>query len=156
MNKIIPWTRLISLIEPFYPKAGNGRRPMGLLLMFKIYCLQQWYNLSDPSMEEAIYDRISFQRFLNIDLIENAIPDETTILNFRHLLEKNNLTKEIFQEINNYLLEKKLVVKKGSIVDATIISSPSSTKNKENKRDPEMSYTRKNNQFYFGMKAHIG
>lgn len=156
MNQVMPWERFASLIEPFYPKAGKGRRPIKLLLMLKIYCLQQWYNLSDPLMEETIYDRISFQKFLDIDLISDVIPDETTILNFRHLLEKYDLTKKIFQEINKYLSEKALIMKKGSIVDATIIHSSHSTKNKERKRDPEMSSTRKNNQYYFGMKAHIG
>ena len=156
MDKIIPWKNLLKIIEPYYPKAGNGRRPMNLLLMLKIYCLQQWYNLSDPGMEEAVYDRLSFQRFLQIDLMLDVIPDETTILKFRHLLERYNLTEKIFLFINGYLQEKGLLMKKGTIVDATIVTSPSSTKNREKKRDPEMSSTKKNGQYYFGMKAHIG
>lgn len=156
MDRVIPWKRLEKLIEPHYPKAGNGRRPLNLLLMLKIYCLQQWYNLSDPGMEEAIYDRFSFQRFLQIDLMLDRIPDETTILNFRHLLEKNNLTEEIFLLIAGYLQDKGLLLKRGTIVDATIVSSPSSTKNKQKKRDPEMSSTKKNGKYHFGMKAHIG
>jgi transposase, IS5 family len=156
MDQIIPWERLIKLIEPHYPKAGNGRKPMDLLLMLRLYCLQQWYNLSDPSMEEAVYDRISFQKFLRVDLMLDRIPDETTILHFRHLLEKNGLTEQIFQDVNGHLQDKGLLMKKGTIVDATIIRSPSSTKNQEQKRDPEMSSTRKNGQYYFGMKVHAG
>jgi IS5 family transposase len=156
MDRIIPWERLVKLIEPHYPKEGNGRKPMDLLLMLRLYCLQQWYNLSDPSMEEAVYDRLSFQRFLRVDLILDRIPDETTILHFRHLLEKNGLTEQIFHHVNAHLQEKGLLMKKGTIVDATIIRSPSSTKNQEQKRDPEMSSTRKNGQYYFGMKVHTG
>jgi transposase, IS5 family len=156
MDQIIPWSSLVSLIEPHYPKAGNGRKPMNLLLMLRLYCLQQWYNLSDPAMEEAVYDRISFQRFLRIDLMLDRIPDETTILHFRHLLEERGLTNQIFELVNAYLQEKGLIMKKGTIVDATIIRSPSSTKNQEQKRDPEMSSTRKNGQYYFGMKVHAG
>lgn len=156
MDKVIPWKKLETIIEPHYPKAGNGRRPLNLLLMLKIYCLQQWYNLSDPGMEEAIYDRLSFQRFLEIDLMLDRIPDETTILHFRHLLEKNDLTQHIFLLIAGYLQDKGLLLKKGTIVDATIVTSPSSTKNKEKKRDPEMSSTKKNGNYYFGMKVHIG
>jgi len=156
MDQIIPWHKLINIIEPHYPKAGNGRRPMNLFMMTKIYCLQQWYNLSDPAMEEAIYDRISFQRFLQLDLMIDRVPDETTILNFRHLLEKHNLTVQIFVTISNYLQGKGLLMKKVTIVDATIVASPSSTKNKEKKRDSEMSSTKKHGQFYFGMKIHTG
>ena len=156
MEKIVPWENLIELITPFYPKAGKGRRPTNLLLMIKIYCLQQWFNLSDPGMEESIYDRYSFLNFLQIDLVCDRVPDETTILNFRHLLEKNNLTQKVFLSINNYLQKKGLLMKKGTIVDATIVASPSSTKNKEKKRDPEMSSTKKHGQYYFGMKIHTG
>lgn len=156
MDKIVPWNHLLQLVTPFYPKAGNGRRPTDLLLMLKIYCLQQWFNLSDPGMEEAIYDRHSFQRFLKLDLISDCIPDETTILNFRHLLEKHCLAEKIFSYITVYLQEKGLIMKKGTIVDATIISSPSSTKNIEKKRDPEMSSTKKHGTYYFGMKVHTG
>lgn len=156
MEEIIPWKELLNIIEPHYPKKGNGRPPMNLLMMLKIYCLQQWYNLSDPAMEEAIYDRISFQRFLRIDLMIERVPDETTILHFRHLLEKYDLTNKVFEYISRYLEERGLMMKKGTIVDATIITSPSSTKNRERKRDPEMSSTKKNNQYYFGMKVHAG
>lgn len=156
MDKVIPWRKLETIIEPHYTKAGNGRRPLNLLLMIKIYCLQQWYNLSDPGMEEAIYDRLSFQRFLEIDLMLDRIPDETTILQFRHLLEQHDLTHHIFLLITGYLQDKGLLLKKGTIVDATIVISPSSTKNKEKKRDPEMSSTKKNGNHHFGMKAHIG
>lgn len=124
--------------------------------MVKVYCLQQWYNLGDLPMEEAIYDRRSFADFLGIDLMNDPIPDETTILKFRHLLEKNDLPKRIFQLLNSYLEGKGLIVRAGTIVDATIIQAPSSTKNQDKKRDPEMSSTKKNNTYYFGMKAHIG
>ena len=106
MDQIIPWEKLMNIIYPHYPKAGNGRRPMNLLMMIKIYCLQQWYNLSDPAMEEAIYDRISFQRFLKLDLMIDRVPDETTILKFRHLLEKHNITSQIFSTISTYLQSK--------------------------------------------------
>jgi len=156
MDNVIPWNELIALIAPFYPKAGNGRRPIDLLLMIRIYCLQLWYNLSDPGTEEAIYDRLSFQKFLRIDLMLDRIPDETTILKFRHLLEEHQLTEKIFCSVNSYLKEKGLLMKKGTIVDATIVIAPSSTKNREKKRDPEMSATKKSGQYFFGMKAHTG
>ena len=129
MQQIVPWNEIIKIIEPFYPKKGNGRQPYDLLLMIKIYCLQQWFCLSDPLAEETIYDRLSFQRFLNIDLMLNRVPDETTILNFRHLLEKYKLQVKIFSYISKHLKEKGLYMKKGTIVDATIVESPSSTKN---------------------------
>jgi IS5 family transposase len=124
--------------------------------MLKIHCLQQWYNLSDPAAEDAIYDRSSFQKFLALDLISDRVPDETTILNFRHLLEKNNLSEAIFDAVNHFLEEKNLLVKEGTSLDATLIAAPTSTKNKSKSRDPEMSSAKKNNQWYFGMKAHIG
>ena len=152
----MPWKRMARLIKPYYYNKTTDRPPYDLITMVKIHCLQQWYNLSDLGMEEAIYDRLSFQRFLNIDLMSERIPDETTILNFRHLLERCDLTKQILKLINRHLEEKGLMMKAGTIVDATIISSASSTKNKERKRDPEMSSTKKNNQWYFGMKSHIG
>lgn len=129
---------------------------MELLMMLKIYFLQQWYALSDPSAEEALYDRNSFQKFLGIDLLSQHIPDETTILNFRHLLEEHKLQERFFEAVNELLTSKGLLMREGTIVDATIIAAPSSTKNKEQKRDPEMSSTKKGNQWYFGMKAHIG
>jgi len=124
--------------------------------MLKIYFLQQWYGLSDPGMEEAIYDRNSFQKFLEVDLLSYAIPDETTILNFRHLLEEHGIQKKLFKAVNSHLEDKNIMIKNGAIVDATIIAAPSSTKNNDNKRDPEMSSTKKGDKRHFGMKAHIG
>ena len=125
-------------------------------MMLKIYFLQQWYDLSDPGMEEAIYDRNSFQKFLGIDLLGDSVPDETTILHFRHLLEKHELQERFFEVVNDLLAKRGITVRHGTITDATIIAAPPSTKNKEKKRDPEMHQTKKGNQWYFGMKAHIG
>jgi IS5 family transposase len=156
MNEVVPWERLVRLIEPHYPKPGNGRRPMPLLVMLKIYFLQQWYNLSDPGAEEALYDIQSMRGFAGIELGRDAIPDETTILNFRHLLERFDLTKALFDEVADYLEERKLLLRGGTIMDATLIAAPSSTKNKDKKRDPEMTSSKKGNQWHFGMKAHIG
>lgn len=156
MNRVIPWKRLCRLIEPSRGKAETGRTQMSLELMLKIHCLQQWYHLSDPGVEEAIYDRNSFQKFLGLDLISDAVPDETTVLNFRHLLEKNDLAEKIFKEISRHLEEQGFMMKEGTIVDATLIASAKSTKNKDKHRDPEMSSTKKNDQWHFGMKAHIG
>ena len=156
MNQVMPWEMLCELIQPFRPIAKVGRKRKAAQLMLRIYCLQQWYNLSDPGAEDAIKDRLSFQRFLHLDPFVDAVPDETTILNFRHLLEKNDLQEMIFKAINQHLEEKGLLMKRGTLVDATIIAAPSSTKNQSGKRDPEMSSTRKGKQYYFGMKAHIG
>lgn len=156
MGKIIPWESFCDAVQPFYMENETGRKRMELILMLKIYFLQQWYTLSDPAAEEAIYDRNSFQKFLDIDLLSHRVPDETTILNFRHLLEENELQKKFFTTVNEQLEKKGLLMKEGTIVDATIIAAPSSTKNKEQKRDPEMSSTKKGNQWHFGMKAHIG
>lgn len=156
MDQIIPWERLYAVIAPFYVQEARGRKRKPLPIMLRIICLQQWYDLSDPAMEEEIYDRASFQKFLKLDLLADGVPDETTILKFRHLLEKNDLFRKIFEEINRYLDESGFIMQKGTIVDASIISAPTSTKNKEKKRDPEMSSTKKGNQWYFGMKAHIG
>lgn len=156
MDRVIPWSRLISLIEPHYPKPGKGRRPLGLEKMLRIYFLQQWFDLSDPGAEDAIYDSESMRRFVGIELGEDKVPDETTILNFRHLLEKHELTKAIFEEVGALLKEEGLLLKQGTLVDATIISAPSSTKNRSGTRDPEMRQTRKGNQWYFGMKIHVG
>jgi len=159
MSVVIPWQRLEDAIKPYYfndVSNKGGRPPFDLELILKIHCLQQWFGLSDPGIEDAIYDRNSFQKFLNIDLMAGRVPDETTILNFRHLLEKYNLAKALFEEINSYLEEKNLLLKEGTVVDATLIAAPTSTKNKAKKRDPEMSSTKKNDQWYFGMKAHIG
>lgn len=156
MQLVVPWRMIVSIIEPYYSNSRFGRKPMPLIQMLKIYCLQQWFNLSDPGAEEAIYDRLSFQNFLGIDLMIHPIPDETTILNFRHLLEENDLMEKIFYLINKELQKKGLFLKEGTIVDASIIPSSSSTKNKEKKRDPEMSSTRKNSSYHFGMKVHTG
>jgi IS5 family transposase len=156
MGEVIPWGKIIDVIRPHYPKAGNGRQPMGLEMMLRIYFMQQWYGLSDPAMEDSLYDIESMRRFAGIDLERDVVPDETTILHFRHLLEKHNLTKEIFEQTQRYLTAKGLLLREGTIVDATIINAPSSTKNRDKKRDPEMKQTKKGNQWYFGMKAHVG
>lgn len=157
MEDIIPWRDLCNVIEPFYPKPkGAGRPPVGLERMLRIHFLQHWFSLSDPAVEEALYDSRAMRRFVGIDLGREPAPDETTVCHFRHLLETHNLGDQLFALINAYLQENGLKVSTGTIVDATIINAPSSTKNKEGKRDPEMHQTRKGNQWYFGMKAHIG
>ena len=156
MDKVIPWEELLQDIKEYYPKAGNGRQPMPLARMLRIYFMQQWYGLSDPAMEDALYDIESMRRFADIDIGNDEVPDETTILHFRHLLEKHELTKKIFEKTKRYLSEKGLLLREGTIVDATIISAPTSTKNQTNTRDKEMHQTKKGNQWYFGMKAHVG
>lgn len=156
MEQVIPWAEMVQVIKDYYPKAGNGRQPMPLERMLRIYFMQQWYSLSDPAMEDALYDIESMRRFAGIDLAVDVVPDETTILNFRHLLEKYNLTQRIFEKTKRYLIDKGLLLREGTIVDATIITAPSSTKNKDQSRDKEMRSTRKGNQYYFGMKAHVG
>ena len=156
MDHIVPWKALIRKIEPYYEEKKTGRKRKELKLMLKIYFLQQWYNLSDPGAEEAIYDRNSFQKFLDMDLLSEIVPDETTICKFRHLLEEHKLQKKFLKIVNDFLERHGLFMKKGSIVDATMIAASSSTKNKDKKRDPDMSSTKKGNQWYFGMKAHIG
>jgi IS5 family transposase len=156
MDMVIPWEELLQIIGKHYPKAGNGRQPIPLARMLRIYFMQQWYGLSDPAMEDALYDIESMRRFADINLETDVIPDETTILHFRHLLEKHELTKKIFEKTQKYLTEKGLLLREGTIVDATIINAPSSTKNRDNTRDKEMKQTKKGNQWYFGMKAHVG
>jgi len=156
MNQVVPWGTLCALVLPVYPKAGDGRPPIELELMIRIHCLQHWFNLSDPSMEESLNDSVSMRQFAGIDLGRAPVPDESTILKFRHLLEEHDLGKRIFEEIGRHLQACGFQVAKGTIVDATIISAPSSTKNKDKVRDPEMCQTKKGNQWYFGMKAHIG
>lgn len=156
MDRIIPWGELVKVIKKHYPKAGNGRQPMPLERMLRIYFMQQWYGLSDPAMEDALYDIESMRRFANIDLENDAVPDETTILNFRHLLEKHNLTEKVFDKTQQYLVDKGLLLREGTIVDATIIHAPSSTRNQTGTRDKEMHQTKKGNQWHFGMKAHVG
>ena len=155
MEQVVPWKSLLSLIEPFYPIAGRGRHPYPLETMLRVHLMQNWFGLSDPAMEEALYEITPMRGFARLSLTE-PIPDETTILNFRHLLESNELAPEILSRINAYLGRKGLLLKRGSIVDATIIAAPSSTKNAEGERDPEMHQTTKGNQWHFGMKAHIG
>ena len=156
MNAVIPWKRLVALIEPHYPKPGRGRRPHDLERMLRIYFMQQWFDLSDPAAEDAIYDSESMRRFAGVELGEDRVPDETTILRFRHILEDNDLTKAIFEEIGSLLDERGLLLKRGTIVDATIIHAPSSTKNQARSRDLEMRQTKKGNMWYFGMKVHVG
>jgi transposase, IS5 family len=156
MDAVIPWARLLALIEPHYPKAGHGTQPMPLERMLRIYFMQNWFNLSDPAAEDALYDSESMRRFAGIELVEDAIPDESTILRFRHLLEEHKLTEAIFAEVRSLLEEKRLLLKSGTIVDATIIAAPPSTKNAEGKRDPEMHQTKKGKDWHFGMKAHVG
>jgi IS5 family transposase len=156
MDRAVPWSALCDLIEPVYPKAGNGRPPIDLELMLRIYFLQNWFNLSDPAVEESIYDSLSMREFVGIDIGREGAPDETTVCKFRHLLEQHELGKRIFEEVGRHLQTQGLKVSTGTIVDATIINAPSSTKNKDNARDPEMHQTKKGNQWYFGMKAHIG
>ena len=157
MNRVVPWAELVAVIEPVYPKAdGPGRPPVGIERMLRLHCLQQWFNLSDPAVEEALYDSRAMRQFVGIDLGCEPVPDETTICKFRHLLEAHELGKQLFARIGEYLTKRGLQVSRGTIVDATIISAPSSTKNRAKARDPEMHQTKKGNQWYFGMKAHIG
>jgi len=156
MDAVIPWSRLLELIAPYYPRAGQGRQPLGLEKMLRIYFLQQWFNLSDPQAEDAIYDSEAMRRFARVELGEDVAPDESTILRFRHLLERHGLTKAIFDTVAGLLAERRLLLRAGTIVDATIIAAPSSTKNAAATRDPEMKQTRKGRTWYFGMKLHIG
>ncbi|MDD5094547.1 MAG: IS5 family transposase [Dehalococcoidia bacterium] len=156
MDRVIPWEELLKIVRKRYPKKGNGRQPMPVERMLRIYFLQQWYGLSDPAMEDSLYDIESMRRFARIDLEADVIPDETTILNFRHYLEENGLTEKIFDKTKGYLADKGLLLREGTTVDATIINAPPSTKNETRTRDPEMKQTKKGNQWYFGMKAHVG
>lgn len=158
MDQVVPWARLLALIEPHYPKVNpeGGRPPLPLERMFRIYCLQQWYNLSDPGAEEALYDSLTMRHFADVRTDADVIPDETSILNFRRLLEKHQLTAQLLTEINTHLSERGLLLGRGTIVDASIIDAPSSTKNAQKKRDPQMHQTRKGKQWYFGMKVHTG
>src|SRR6266481_4848001 len=156
MEAIIPWPSLLAVLEPFYPKGDRGRPPVGLERMLRIYFLQQWYGLADGAMEDALYDSQALRGFAGIDLTVAAVPDETTVLNFRHWLEQHDLTKVLFDEVGAMLEERGLLMRQGTIVDATIITAPPSTKNKSKARDPEMHQTKKANQWHFGMKAHIG
>ncbi len=156
MDAVIPWPRLLQLIEPYYHRGKTGRQPHDLERMLRIYFLQQWFNLSDPEAEDAIYDSESMRRFAKVELAEDKVPDETTILRFRHLLEKHGLMDSIFEAVKDLLTEQRLMLRAGTIVDATIIAAPSSTKNATKTRDPEMKQTRKGGSWHFGMKLHIG
>src|SRR5664279_3835784 len=157
MERIVPWARLIAVIEPLYPTSGRvGRQPIGVPTMLRMYCLQQWYGLADEALEDALYDSQALRDFVGIDLSRQSVPDATTLLKFRHLLQDNNLTRALFDEINAHLGQKGLLMRAGTIVDATIIAAPSSTKNEGNARDPEMHQVKKGNQWHFGMKAHFG
>jgi IS5 family transposase len=157
MDRVVPWAELCALIEPVYPKAeGAGRPLVGQERMLRIYFLQQWFNLSDPAVEEALYDSPAMRAFVGIDLGREPAPEETTVCKFRHLLERNDLGRVLFEAIGEYLQDQGMKISTGTIVDATIINAPSSTKNQKKERDPEMHQTKKGNQWYFGMKAHIG
>ncbi len=155
MDGLIPWQRLEERIRPCYPQAGRGRRPYALSVMLRIHCVQLFYNLSDPGMEDLLYEAESVRRFAGLRLSE-ALPDETTILNFRHLLESHELGQGLFEEINRHLEAQGLRLREGTIVDASIIEAPSSTKNRGGARDPEMHQAKKGNERHFGMKLHIG
>lgn len=156
MDKVVPWDALLALIEPKYPKAGKGRHPYAIKTMLRIHLMQNWFGYSDPAMEEALYEVEPLRRFAGLSLTRGGIPDETTILNFRHLLEAHALAPKLLTAVNADLEKRGLLLRQGTIVDATIIHAPPSTKNKDKARDPEMHQTRKGNQWYFGMKAHIG
>jgi len=158
MDTVVPWAELAALIEPYYPKAGSagGRPAVGLERMLRIHCLQLWFDLSDPAVEEALYDSRAMRAFVGIDLGREAVPDETTVMRFRHLLEAHQLGAKIFEEVGRVLLARGLRLSRGTIVDATIIAAPSSTKNAEGGRDPEMHQTKKGNEWHFGMKMHVG
>ena len=156
MDKLVPWPEFCAVIEPFYPKAGNGRPPVGLERMLRMYFIANWFNLSDEAGEDALYDPPSFREFCRIDLGRERVPDETTLMNFRHLLEQNSLGAAMFAKVGELLLANGMKLSGGTIVDATIIAAPSSTKNADNARDPEMHQTKKGNQWHFGMKVHIG
>ena len=156
MERIVPWFGLLALVRPHYAVAGNGRRPVGVEIMLRVYFVQQWFNLSDPGVEEALYESPVLRRFVGVDLGAAPGPDETTICRFRHLLEKHDLCGMMLEAVNLHLEAKGIKIATGTIVDATIIHAPSSTKNKSGERDPEMHQTRKGKQWYFGLKAHIG
>jgi len=156
MDQIVPWKKLCGLIEPFYPKPGQGRPPIGVERMLRLYFLQQWFNLSDPGVEDALNDSPVMRQFVGIDLGQEPVPDETTVCKFRHLLEQHQVGGEMLETVNLYLQQRGVRITTGTIVDATIIEAPSSTKNREQQRDPAMHQTKKGNTWHFGMKAHVG
>jgi len=156
MEEVIPWAKLLAVIEPHYPKGERGRPPIGLERMLRVYFLQQWYALADEALEDALYDSQALRGFARVDLATDGVPDATTLLKFRRLLETHDLCKSLFTAINADLAARGLLLREGTLVDATLIAAPSSTKNAQRERDPEMHQTKKGNQWYFGMKAHIG
>ena len=156
MKRVVPWAELVAVVAPHWGGAPTGRKPTDVLLLLRLHCLQLWYNLSDPALEDAVHDRLSFQRFLGLDPLTQKVPDETTVLHFRHMLEKHGLSEAIFARVRAQLEERGLLVKSGTIVDATILAAAPSTKNQSGKRDPEMTSTKKGNTWHFGLKAHIG
>jgi IS5 family transposase len=156
MNQVVPWAQLVELVRPHYPSGKRGRPPVGIERMLRVYFLQQWYGLADEALEDTIYDSQAMRSFAAIDLGKGGVPDATTLLNFRHLLEEHELTRRMLEEVNAHLARRGLLMREGTLVDATIIAAPSSTKNKRGERDPEMHQTKKGNQWHFGMKAHIG
>ena len=156
MESLMPWVEFCSLIEPYYPRAGNGRPPVGLERMLRMYCIANWFNLSDVACEDSLYDVPVFREFCRIDLSRERVPDATTLLHFRHLLEANNLGAALFAKVGELLLANGMKLSGGTIVDATLIAAPPSTKNKDKSRDPEMHQVKKGNEWHFGMKLHIG
>jgi transposase, IS5 family len=156
MDQVVPWERLCTVVEPVYPKAGDGRHPIPLERMLRMYLLAHWFNLADGALEEAVYESESMRRFLDLDLGRERVPDETTVCKFRHLLERNHLGARLFEEVGRHLQAQGMTVASGTMVDATIINAPSSTRNKEQARDPEMHQTKKGRNWFFGMKMHIG
>ena len=157
METVVPWTRLMTVIAPHYPTSGRrGRPPIGIERMLRMYFVQQWYGLADEAVEDALYDSQALRRFCGIDLSVESVPDATTLMKFRHLLEAHDLTQAMLTEVNALLKEKNLLMSKGTLVDATLIAAPPSTKNRDHGRDPDMHQTKKGNQWYFGMKCHIG
>lgn len=156
MERVVPWDVLVQIVEPHYPRAKTGRPAFGIETMLRIHYLQQWFALSDPAMEEALHDMPVFREFAKLPEGATRLPDETTILRFRHLLERHDLAVDMLRVVNDILQAKGLMMKKGTVVDATLIAAPSSTKNAQGERDPEMHQTKKGNQWYFGMKTHIG
>jgi IS5 family transposase len=156
MELVVPWARLVERLRPLYPKGERGRPPMGLERMLRLYFVQQWYGLADEALEDALYDSQALRGFAGIELNRDPVPDATTLLHFRHWLERHDLTRALFEEVGSVLVERGLLMRQGTIVDATILAAPPSTKNKEKARDPQMHQTKKGNQWHFGMKAHIG
>ena len=156
MDKMIPWDDWVNIIAPYYPSGKRGRPVRGIETMLRMYLMQNWFNLSDAAIEDTIYDSYAMRSFMHLDFSCEQVPDATTLLKFRHLLEKHNIGEKLFEDVKRRLEERGMIMHGGTIVDATIINAPSSTKNKEGRRDPEMHQTKKGNQYYFGMKAHIG